>query len=100
MKLLLDENCRNLSDPLMKKGYEAEIAPDIIPIKEGEKSVSDDQIIEYAKEHKRIIITYDKNLILKANEQGIPHIDPSTPNYQADHVNKELKKMTAWKDYL
>lgn len=100
MILLLDENCINLSDPLKKIGYQVEIAPIKIPKQEGNKSVTDDQIIEYAKEHKTIIITYDKNLKLKATEQGIPHLDPSSPGYQANQLDQELKKITSWKEYL
>ena len=100
MILLLDENCRNLSDPLKKKGYKVEIAPEIISLLEGNKSVTDDQIVEYAKDHKTIIITYDKNLKLKAEKQGIPHFDPSSPEYQANRLDQEIKKMASWKDYL
>ncbi len=100
MILLLDENCRNLSDPLKKKGYTVEIAPEIISILGGNKSITDDQIIEYAKDHKTIIITYDKNLKLRAEEQGIPHFNPSSPEYQANRLDKEIKKMVSWKDYL
>ena len=100
MILLLDENCRNLSDPLRKKGYRVEIAPEIISLLEGNKSVSDDQIIEYAKDHKTIIITYDKNLRLKAEKQGIPHLNPSSPEYQANRLDQEIKKMASWKDYI
>lgn len=100
MILLLDENCRNLSDPLTKKGYKVEIAPEKISILEGKKSVTDDQIIEYVKDHKAIIITYDKNLKLKAEKQGIPYFDPSSPEYQANRLDQEIKKMASWKDYL
>lgn len=100
MKLLLDENCQNLAEPLKKKGYQVEIAPEKITILEGNKSVTDDQIIEYAKQNKLIIITYDKNLKQKAETQGIPFQDPSSPGYQADLLDRELQKMKAWKDYL
>lgn len=100
MILLLDENCRNLFDPLRKLEYQVEIAPDIIEILGENKSVSDDQIIEYARKKKRIIISYDKNLKLKAKEQGIPYIDPSSPNYQANQIDDELKKMKSFAEYL
>ena len=100
MILLLDENCRNLSDPLKKKGYQVKIAPEIIQMLEGNKSVTDDQIIEYAKEHKTIIITYDKNLKLKAEKQEIPHLDPSAPGHQADLLDRQIKKMKSWKEYF
>ena len=41
LRARLDENCRNLSDPLTKKGYKVEIAPEKISILEGNKSVTD-----------------------------------------------------------
>jgi len=100
MKLLLDENCLNLQDHLEKKGYDVEIVTQVIDKSVTEKSVQDKQIIDYALQKKRIIISYDRGLREEADKAGVPSLNPSAPAYQADMLDKELKKIESWKNFI
>lgn len=100
MELLLDENCLNLKDHLEKKDYDIEIVTQVIEKLATEKSVQDKQIIEYALQKKQIIISYDKGLREEAEKAGVPSLNPSAPAYQADMLDKELKKIQSWKNFI
>lgn len=100
MKLILDENCENLKQYLEKLGWCVNVATDVISKLPNSKSVEDNQIVNYAKEKKTVVITYDKGLKALCEEYSVPHLDPSSPAYQANILDKELKKRQSWKAFL
>lgn len=100
MKVLLDENCSNLKKFLLERGWDVVTIKDVIDRKAGYNSVSDEQIIEYAKENKTIIVTKDNGLKFRCLKEHIPFIEIGSLEQEAKIVNSKLREMQAWKEYL
>jgi predicted nuclease of predicted toxin-antitoxin system len=100
MRLLLDENCSNLKEILFEMGWEVLTICDAIERKAGTKSVSDEEILAYAKKNKTIIVTKDQGLKLLCYKESVPFISLGSPREEALLVDNKLKEMQAWKEYL
>lgn len=100
LKVLLDENCRNLKLLLLEMGWEVFTVIDVIDRKAGDNSVSDDKILSYAIENKTVIVTKDKGLKIRCLNMSIPFIDLGSPEQEARIVDRKIREMLSWKDYF
>ena len=100
MKVLLDENCSNLKLLLLEMGWDVLTVKEVIDRKAGYNSVSDEQIISYAKEKKTIIVTKDNGLKFRCLKESIPFIDIGSPEQESKIVDSKLREMQAWREYL
>ena len=100
MKVLLDENCSKLKQILLEIGWDVVTVKEVIDRKAGYNSVSDEQIINYAKEKKAIIVIKDNGIKFRCFNESIPFIDIGSPEQEAKIVDRKLMEMQAWKEYL
>lgn len=100
MKILLDENCNNLREFLLEMGWNVVKVKEVLDSPTGNNSVSDERILQYAKENKTTIVTKDKGLKMRCYNESIPFICLGTVREEAAIVNKKLREMMAWKEYL
>ena len=100
MKILLDENCSNLKLLLLEMGWDVVTVKEVIDRKAGYNSVSDERIIEYAKEKKTIIVTKDNGLKFRCLNESIPFVDIGSPEQNAKIVDNKLNEIKSWKEYI
>lgn len=100
MKILLDENCSHLKSILCDKGWEVVGVRDVIDRKAGKNSISDEEIVKYALENKRIIVTKDRGVKIRCFNMSLPCIDLGSPEQEARVIERRLREMQAWKEYL
>lgn len=100
LKILLDENCSNLKRFLREMGWEVFIIKDVLDRKSGTNCVTDDQVLSYSIANKTIIVTKDKGLKIRCFNMSIPFIDLGSPEQEARIVDRKLREMMAWKEYL
>lgn len=100
MKILLDECCLNLKTFLLEMGWETFTVKDAIDRKAGTNSVGDDGVLSYAIQNKAIIVTKDNGLKIRCFNMSIPFIDIGSPEQEARTVDRKLKEMLSWKEYL
>lgn len=101
MKILLDEHfSKELKTLLFEMGYDAYGVKDVMDRKAGSNSVSDTEILNYASENKHIIVTKDNGLKVRCIKNSIPFIDLGSPEKEADIIDRTLKEMLSWKEYL
>ena len=78
-----------------------ELGWDVVKVKEvlerpaGTNSVSDERIMQYAKENKTIIVTKDKGLKDRCRNRSIPFVDLGSPEQEARIVDRHLKEIMA-----
>lgn len=80
--------------------WETYTVKDVLNKKEGENSIDDTRILQYAKENKLIIITKDKGLRIQCYNEMMPFIKLGSPKEEAKIIDKKLKEMLVWKEYL
>ena len=73
---------------------------DVLDRKAGENSISDDRILQHAKENKLIIVTKDQGLKLQCYSAMMPFVSLGSPQEEANIVNQKLNEMLAWKEYF
>ena len=100
MRILIDENCTYLTSILREKGWDVFGVKDVIDRKAGKNSVSDEKIVEYALENRMIIVTKDRGVKIRCFNMSLPCIDLGTPEQEARIVDRKLREMQAWKEYL
>ena len=100
MKVLLDENCRNLKPYLAEMGWEVIAVKDVLEKKEGSNGVSDDQVLSYAMKNKNIIITKDAELKKRCMVFSVPFIDLGSPEQDARIADQKLREIQSLKEYL
>jgi len=100
MKLLLDENCRNLKNYLIEMGWETYDVRDVLDRKAGENSINDNRILHYAKENKLIIITKDQGLRFQCINKRVPCLHLGSPNEEANKINQKINEILTWKEYI
>lgn len=90
----------NLKPHLIELGWETVTVNDVLDRKAGNNSVSDDIVFTYAKEQKYVIVTKDKGLKMQCFNHGVPFIFLGSPEEEARIVDRQLKELQAWKEYL
>jgi predicted nuclease of predicted toxin-antitoxin system len=100
VKILLDENCQGLRNYLLEMKWDVYSVTDVLNKKEGENSINDNAIMQYAKENKLIIVTKDKGLKIQCYNELLPFIKLGSPKEEAETVDKKLKEMLVWKEYF
>jgi len=81
-------------------GWEVIAVKDVIEKNEGSNGVSDDQVLSYAMENKKIIITKDANLKKRCVVFSVPFIDLGSPEQDARIADQKLREMQSLKEYL
>ena len=100
MKILLDENCANLKRFLHEMGWDVVSVKDVIDRKAGTNGVNDDRVLRYSISNKTVIVTKDKGLKVRCFNMSIPFIDLGSPEQEARIVDRKLREMLAWREYL
>ena len=81
-------------------GWDVITVKEVIDRKAGYNSISDEQIINYVKEKKTVIVTKDNGLKFRCLNESIPFIDIGSPEQESKLVDNKLREMQAWKEYL
>jgi len=89
-----------LKSLLLDLGWEVLTVKDVLDRKAGTNSVSDDQVLKYAIENKTVIVTKDNGVKIRCLNMAIPFIDIGSPEQEARTIDRRLREMVAWKEYL
>ena len=81
-------------------GWEVIKVKEVIGREAGTNGVSDDQVLSYSIANKAIIVTKDRGLKVRCFNMSIPFIDLGSPEQDARIVDRKLREMLAWKEYL
>jgi len=101
VKILLDENIsKEIQEILLEMGYNVYNVKEIIGRKAGSNSISDTEILNYASDNKHIIVTKDNGMKLRCLKNSIPFVDLGSPKKEAEIIDRKLKEMQSWKEYL
>jgi predicted nuclease of predicted toxin-antitoxin system len=88
--VLLDEMCTHLEDILTAMGWNVVTVKEVLDVMPDNKSVHDDQILNYAIRENALVVTRDRELKNRCYEMKIPCLSLSSIMLEARIVNQHL----------